>query len=248
MGSSGSFTQPVMPASAIDAPITLRKPRRETESTHSDAPLGNSRCKASWNAGLPASSSRLRQYSGPDFSAASCATAASICSRTESRSSLPFLPGQTSSGFAILLCSSILSLLRGLTSSMTGTATGNVPHAAHVVLLHQRQPQLFLIDVTLPIHHHRIRARGLLVAHIEHLIPRPQIVLGRAMATQTPLHLQRLLLIHQRHPVNRTVAGVAPHALRDMNAVIEEYEVRKLVDPRPLQRFTRAVAGANGLE
>src|SRR5271169_1281276 len=54
-----------MPASAIDAPITFRKPRRETESTHSEAPLGNSRCSASWKAGLPASSSRLRQYSGP---------------------------------------------------------------------------------------------------------------------------------------------------------------------------------------
>src|SRR6202040_4096407 len=80
------------PASAMDAPITLRKPRRETESTHSEAPFGNSRCRASWKAGLPASSSRLRQYSGPVFSLASL-----IWSRGESRSSLPFLVGQTSS-------------------------------------------------------------------------------------------------------------------------------------------------------
>ena len=28
--------------------MTLRNPRRETESTHSEAPLGNSRCRASW--------------------------------------------------------------------------------------------------------------------------------------------------------------------------------------------------------
>src|SRR5580700_9790014 len=109
IGSSGRRTQPVIPASAIDAPITFRKPRRETESTHSDAPLGNSRCRASWKAGLPASSSRLRQYSGPDFSFASL-----ICARSESRSSLPFLVGQASSRLAILLCSSILSPLRGL--------------------------------------------------------------------------------------------------------------------------------------
>src|ERR1700722_1718806 len=100
MGRGGSRTQPVMPASPSDAPITLRKPRRETESTHSDAPLGNSRCSASWKSSLPASSSRLRQYSGPVFSAASCAVAWSIRARTDSRSSLPFLLGQTSSRFA----------------------------------------------------------------------------------------------------------------------------------------------------
>ena len=89
-------TQPVIPASAMDAPITFRKPRRETESTHSEAPLGNSRCSASWKAGLPASSSRLRQYSGPViFALGHC----SISARRESRSSLPFLLGQTSSRF-----------------------------------------------------------------------------------------------------------------------------------------------------
>ena len=48
MGSSGRRTHPVMPASAREAPITFRKPRRETESTHSEAPLGNSRCSISW--------------------------------------------------------------------------------------------------------------------------------------------------------------------------------------------------------
>src|ERR1700692_2352376 len=109
MGSSGRRTQPVMPASAMDAPITFRKPRRETESTHSEAPLGNSRCSASWKAGLPASSSRLRQSAGPAFSLASL-----IWERRESRSSLPFFEGQTSSRLSILFCSSILSPLRGL--------------------------------------------------------------------------------------------------------------------------------------
>src|SRR5579862_1049531 len=99
MGSSGSVTHPVMPARPSDAPITLRNPRREALSSHSEAPLGNSRCKASWKAGLPASSSSERQYSGPALSflgkAASCAAAASIFSRTTARSS--FLLGQTSS-------------------------------------------------------------------------------------------------------------------------------------------------------
>src|ERR1019366_2563468 len=98
---------PVIPARPSDAPITLRNPRRETESTHSEAPLGNSRCRASWKSSLPASSSSERQYSGPVFSAASCAVAWSIRARTEFRSSLPFWLGQTSSRFPFLLCSSI---------------------------------------------------------------------------------------------------------------------------------------------
>ena len=89
---------------ARDAPMTLRNPRRETESTHSEAPFGNSRCSASWKSSLPASSSRLRQYSGPVFSAASWAVAASILSRTAFRSNAPFLPGQTSSWCRRLIC------------------------------------------------------------------------------------------------------------------------------------------------
>src|SRR5580658_3991800 len=81
MGSDGRRTHPVVavkPARPSDAPMTFRKPRRETESIHSEAPLGNSRCRAVWKSSLPTSSSRLRQYSGPVFSAASCAVAWSL--------------------------------------------------------------------------------------------------------------------------------------------------------------------------
>ena len=67
--------------------MTFRNPRRETVSSHSEAPLGNSRCRASWNASLPASSSSERQYSGPVFSARRGLSAASIRSRTTLRSS-----------------------------------------------------------------------------------------------------------------------------------------------------------------
>src|SRR5205085_466321 len=68
-----------MPASAIEAPINFRKPRRETPSSHSDAPLGNSRCIISRNSSLPASSSRLRQYSGPLVCAILSRTVCSRC-------------------------------------------------------------------------------------------------------------------------------------------------------------------------
>src|SRR5580700_2279035 len=241
MGSSGRRTQPVMPASAMDAPITLRKPRRETESTHSDAPLGNSRCRASWNAGLPASSSRLRQYSGP---ALSLLFASLICARRESRSSLPFLLGQTSSFLfcnPTLVCSSIFICVLAMASA----ATCDVLHTADVILFHQKRAQIDLVRKALRIHNHRIRTRRLLVLHIENLIARAQIFFRRAMAAQAPLHLQTLLLIHERHPVDGAVTGIASNSLIDMNAVVEKDEVGELVYARPLQGLASAVAGAH---
>ena len=57
--------QALTPASASDALISFRKPRRPTGSSHSDAFCGNSRCRNSLNSGVSATSSRLRQYSRP---------------------------------------------------------------------------------------------------------------------------------------------------------------------------------------
>jgi hypothetical protein len=131
---------------------------------------------------------------------------------------------------------------------MTRVATGNVFHAAHAVFLYQRCAQVELIVVTLSVHLYWIRAGGLLVAHIEYLIARAEILFWRAMAIQTPLHLQRFLLIHERHLVYRTVAGVTTRAFVDMNAVIEKDEVGKLVHARPLQGLAGAVAGADGFQ
>src|SRR5438270_7139373 len=88
-----------MPASASDDPISLKNPRRDTASTSSEAPFGNSRCIISRKSALPASSSRLRQNSGPFFF--------SISERTCTRSSLSFLPGQTGS-MCLFLFSSLI--------------------------------------------------------------------------------------------------------------------------------------------
>src|SRR5204863_8781174 len=99
IGSSGCRVHAVRPACAMDEPISLRKPRRETASSHSDAPLGNSRCIISLNAELLASSSRLRQNSGPFFFW--------ISAVAEARSTLSFLPGQTSSRLGWPFCGSL---------------------------------------------------------------------------------------------------------------------------------------------
>jgi hypothetical protein len=127
-------------------------------------------------------------------------------------------------------------------------ATGNVLDAADVIFLQQRHAQIILIGEALTIDDYWARAGRLLVAHVEYLIARTQILFRRAMAAQTPLHLQRFLLIHQWHLVDWTVAGVAANAFIDVNAVIEKDEVGELVHPRPLQRFSRLVAGADWFE
>src|ERR1700678_1572296 len=90
--------------------------------------------------------------------------------------------------------------------------------------------------------------RRLLITHIENLLARTEVIFRSAMAAQTPLHLQRFLLIHERHLVDWTVAGIAAHALGHVNAVVEKNEVGKLIHPRPLQGLARAVAGADGLK
>ncbi len=131
---------------------------------------------------------------------------------------------------------------------MTRVTTGYIHHIANFVLTEKRESQRLLIGETYPIHDHRLRAGRRLIAHIEYLIARAQIILRRAVTTHTPSHLQRLLLIHQRHLIDRTVAGIAAHPFGDMNAVIEKDKVGELIDPRPLQRFAGAVAGAHRLE
>src|SRR5215813_3770662 len=189
MGSSGCLVQAVMPANAIDAPISLRNPRRDTPSSHSDAPLGNSRCIISRNSSLPASSSRLRQYSGPLVSA--------IALRIVSRSSLFFLPGQTSSRCCLPLVSSIfiasgMSIPLALSDrlSMTCVATGYIAFGPKLVRLHQVKPERILIEKTLTIHNHRTIGGRRLISHIEHLVARPEILLRCAVTVQAPLHLQ----------------------------------------------------------
>ena len=62
------------------------------------------------------------------------------------------------------------------------------------------------------------------------------------MAVQTPLHLQRSVVIHQRHAVHGAVTGIATYTLVDVNAVIEISEVGKIVHPRPDQRLAALVA------
>jgi hypothetical protein len=68
------------------------------------------------------------------------------------------------------------------------------------------------------------------------------------MAVQTPLHLQRRVVVHQRHAVDRPMTGIAADALGDVNAVIEIDEIRQVVHARPYQRLPGAEAFPDGFQ
>ena len=68
------------------------------------------------------------------------------------------------------------------------------------------------------------------------------------MAVEAPLHLERVLLLHQRHLVDAPVAGLAAHPLLHVDAVVEVDEVGQVVDADPAQRLVVAEAGADRLE
>ena len=80
IGSSGCLVHPASPARASEAPITFRKPRRLTASTHSPAPAcrGNSCSSISWKPGVSASSSRFFQKRLPVWPSSFARTSASV--------------------------------------------------------------------------------------------------------------------------------------------------------------------------
>src|SRR5579864_5736469 len=98
--------------------------------------------------------------------------------------------------------------------SVTGTTTGDVTHAdlavgglyfsdPNLILRDQVSTERILIGESAPIHANWIAARWLLITHVENLITRSEILPGVAMAAQAPLHLERCVLIHKRHLVDR---------------------------------------------
>lgn len=153
----------------------------------------------------------------------------------------------------------ISTVLKSEQLSVTRTATRYIADAdlavgsfyssdTNLILGDQICPERILIGESAAIHTDGVGRRGWLVAHVENLVARAEILARMAMASQAPLHLQGFRLVHQGHLVDRAVAGVAADALGDVNAVIEINEVGELVDAGPLQRFAGAVAGANGLK
>src|ERR1700722_9513404 len=84
--------------------------------------------------------------------------------------------------------------------------------------------------------------------HVVNLAGGPQVLGRGAMAVQTPLHLQRVLLVHQRHQVYPSVAGGAPDSFVHVNFVIEVDEVRQVMDFDPGDRLAGCPTRPNRLQ
>ena len=63
--------------------------------------------------------------------------------------------------------------------------------------------------------------------------PRTDLQLGITVAVQAPLHLQAADLVHQRHGINRAMAGAATDSLSHVNAVVEVDELGQIVNTLP---------------
>ena len=108
--------------------------------------------------------------------------------------------------------------------------------------------QAHLVGKLFPVDHNRDLLARLLVAHVEHLIARPQFLCRIAVAVDAPLHLQRRMVERQGHAVDSSMAGVAPHSFINMNAVIEVDKIGKVIDTVPDERLAAAEALADRLE
>lgn len=118
---------------------------------------------------------------------------------------------------------------------MASRAAGQLSRAADVVLFDQLSPERTLIAAGLP-------------RHIENLLARAQIGFRIAVAIETPFHLQRLVLPHQRHAIDAAVASDAADSLIDVNAVIEINEVGQVVNPGPTNRHAGLKTVAHRLQ
>ena len=68
------------------------------------------------------------------------------------------------------------------------------------------------------------------------------------MASNTPLHLERVFLKNSRHIVDLTVTSRASNAFSNVNTVIEVRVLRQIVNPLPLDWLVIAKTRPDGLE
>ena len=118
---------------------------------------------------------------------------------------------------------------------MTCRATRQDTGALNVVLLDQLQSQRALICFRSPI-------------HVEDLLARAQESFRRSMAVETPFHLQRLLLPHERHAIDRAMAGRAADPFVNVNTVVKINEVSQIMHALPANRRAALITVAHRLQ
>jgi hypothetical protein len=70
---------------------------------------------------------------------------------------------------------------------------------------------------------------------IEHLSAGANELFRGAMAIEAPFHIKRMRFPRQRHLIELSVAGGATNAFGDVNAVIEENKIGRVMNAIPTQ-------------
>ena len=112
---------------------------------------------------------------------------------------------------------------------------GQLERRFNVILRHELAAQFFLIDWRFP-------------PHLEHLIPRPEVLLGMPMAFETPLHVHVGMFPCQRHQVHAAMTSFAANTFIHVDTVIKVDEIGKVVDAIPSDRLIFTQAGAHRLQ
>lgn len=118
---------------------------------------------------------------------------------------------------------------------MTRRAAGQLAGTSDVVFFHQLLAEDMSIGLRLPI-------------HIKYLLARSQELFRATMAVKAPFHLQSLVLPHERHAIDASMAGRAADTFVNVNAVVKINEVGQVVHPRPANRHAALVTIAHRLE
>ena len=84
--------------------------------------------------------------------------------------------------------------------------------------------------------------------HVVNLVDGPHEPFRRAVTLQTPLHLERLCLVENRHLVDAPVTRRAADTFFHVNAVIEVGVIRQVVYAYPLDRLAGAKTRAHRFE
>ena len=87
-----------------------------------------------------------------------------------------------------------------------------------------------------------------LIIHLIYELAGPDVLFGRSMAIEAPLHVKCRGLGNERHLVHASVAARASNAFIDMNAVIEINKPGQIMDAVPRDGLSRPVTRADRLE
>src|SRR5207249_7599250 len=120
-------------------------------------------------------------------------------------------------------------------SAVASLAAGHVLPIHDAVLLDEPLPERPLVLARPPL-------------ELEDVLARTDEAPRLPVAAEAPLHVEGVRPPQERHLVHAPVAADAADTLRHVDAVVEVGEAGEVVDAVPVERLSRAVARADGLQ